>query len=175
MARVDQGKQGFTSIIREDPRREQEGNHVIDMEEAVASPSWFCCFGSGGGKIIINQQESNHLLQGDVDITNIGEHSKRESWFASKLKRLKEFSERVAGPRWKNFIRKIGRYLKPNNKPSKTQCMYSPNSYALNFDDGRRRAQEEEDDFFVSFSSRFSASAPPSSIDKQRPATDTAD
>ncbi|CAI9097464.1 OLC1v1033897C1 [Oldenlandia corymbosa var. corymbosa] len=141
---------------------QQQGNndnnrHVFEMEDLEvdqSSSSWCCCFQFGGGR---RSQESRSLLQDD------GEYVQRESWFVTRLKKLKEFSELVAGPKWKNFIRKFGKNSKPK-KFTRTEYMYSPNSYALNFAD--TRFEEEEDDLFVSFSTRFSA---PLSAEKQRP------
>lgn len=173
MARVEDN-QAFATRSAYSPVREegqqQEGKYAIEMEDEVASSSWCCCFGFpsfGGGKKI--NQESRSLLQ-EEDNNNIdhGDYLHTESWFVNQLKQLKEFSELVAGPRWKNFIRKIGRYSKPKKYTKTAQTMYSPNSYALNFDDTRLE-DDEEDDYRFSFSSRFSA--PLSSTDKGRPAT----
>nr|XP_027070291.1 uncharacterized protein LOC113695404 [Coffea arabica] len=153
MARAEQ-KQAFTSSYSAIREHEQEGLHHDREEEEVASPSGCCCcccFGFGGWKR--SNQESKYLLR-----ENSGHE---ESWFVDKLKNMKEYSEVVAGPKWKNLVRKIGKYVKP--KKSTTQSMYTPNSYALNFDDGEE--EEEEDDLFVSFSSRFSA---PLSSNQQR-------
>lgn len=147
MARAEQ-KQAFTSTYSAIREHEREGNIRHDSEEEVASSSGWscCCFGFGGWKRS-NHQESKHLLR-----ENSGNEQYKESWLVDKLKEAKEFSEVVAGPKWKNFVRKMGKYFKP--KKSSTQSMYTPDSYALNFDDG---AEEEEDDLFVNFSSRFSA------------------
>jgi len=67
------------------------------------------------------------------------------------LKKLRNWSEIVAGPRWKNFIRKF------NNHRSKrmTKCQYDPLSYALNFDEGQN--EDSHDDGFRNFSTRYAA------------------
>lgn len=65
-----------------------------------------------------------------------------------KLKKLKEVSEMVAGPKWKNLVRRIGGYLKGKKQRNKFQ--YDPESYALNFD------EEDDDDCPpTGFSARF--------------------
>ncbi|XP_010540299.1 PREDICTED: uncharacterized protein LOC104814117 [Tarenaya hassleriana] len=60
-----------------------------------------------------------------------------ESWAKEKLKELKEMSEKIAGPKWKNFIRRFS----TNNKRSSKRNLdftYDLRSYSLNFDDGER-------------------------------------
>ncbi|XP_059638112.1 uncharacterized protein LOC132280024 [Cornus florida] len=86
------------------------------------------------------------------DTTLLGAEHK-ETWLVKKLKKAKEVSEQLAGPKWKNLVRKISKYF--NNKKSKTQFQYDPNSYALNFDDHRVNNVEEEDASLLAFSSRF--------------------
>ncbi|KAL3532236.1 hypothetical protein ACH5RR_005757 [Cinchona calisaya] len=145
MARA-QEKQAFTTSTYS-PIREQNQEDHLDFDEIATPSGCCCCFGW-----IKNNHESKYLLQENNGL----EQQHKESWFVNKLKKLKEFSEVAAGPKWKNLVRKIGKYLKPDNKQSRTyQSMYTPNSYALNFDDGGE--EEEDDDLFVSFSSRFSA------------------
>ncbi|XP_031107302.1 uncharacterized protein LOC116011989 [Ipomoea triloba] len=59
--------------------------------------------------------------------------SYKEDWLGkstSALKKVREWSELVAGPKWKTFIR---RFNKHRSKPVKFQ--YDPVSYALNFDE----------------------------------------
>ncbi|EYU23644.1 hypothetical protein MIMGU_mgv1a024779mg [Erythranthe guttata] len=61
-------------------------------------------------------------------------------WLVEKLKKLKELSEMVAGPKWKNFVRRIGKFCSPkkhvNSTQQNAQFQYSPESYALNFSGG---------------------------------------
>ncbi|XVF47964.1 hypothetical protein PTKIN_Ptkin03bG0152200 [Pterospermum kingtungense] len=60
---------------------------------------------------------------------------KAETLWKRKLKKLKEVSEKLAGPKWKNFIRKMSGYC--NKKKTQTKrFQYDPYSYALNFDNG---------------------------------------
>ncbi|KAF7135195.1 hypothetical protein RHSIM_Rhsim08G0056500 [Rhododendron simsii] len=71
-------------------------------------------------------------------ISNSSPEKEEESaWWLSAFKKLREWSELVAGPRWKTFIRRF-------NKTRGGCCgmrngklfQYDPLSYALNFDDG---------------------------------------
>ncbi|KAL2936025.1 Glycerophosphodiester phosphodiesterase GDPDL3 [Bienertia sinuspersici] len=81
------------------------------------------------------------------------------NWWAGPLKGLKkirEWSEIIAGPKWKTFIRRFNRAGKPGNGSAKFN--YDPLSYALNFDDGPgQNGNFEEDGDFPDFSSRFAS------------------
>ncbi|KAL0427427.1 UNVERIFIED_CONTAM: hypothetical protein Slati_2917500 [Sesamum latifolium] len=127
----------------------------VDADDYVAGGGCGCfrrfCFGWDDGG-----DSHNYLLQGRGER---GGH--KEAWVAAQLKKLKEFSELVAGPKWKNFIRKIGRIFK--HKQQRMDFQYSPQSYALNF--AEDQDQEEDENLLHSFSSRF---APHSINDQQR-------
>ncbi|EEF38891.1 uncharacterized protein LOC8262864 [Ricinus communis] len=128
---------------------EQEGlDHLDDYSTSGCNCFHFFSF----------RWEQNH---GNEHGHLLGEQ--RETWVVKKLKKVKEVSEVVAGPRWKTFIRKISAYIKKmkRHKNNNNQFQYDPESYALNFDGDR-----EEDDLLVPiFSSRFSV---PPSADQQR-------
>lgn len=69
----------------------------------------------------------------------------------NSLKKIREWSEIVAGPKWKTFIRRFNR-----SKSSKYQ--YDPLSYALNFDEGPIQNGDpvEVDEYLTrNFSSRY--------------------
>ncbi|KAL2534840.1 hypothetical protein Adt_08191 [Abeliophyllum distichum] len=141
-----QQKQGLTSTYSPISEREHEGGDDDDVndvvyEEAGSVGGCACfrlfCFGWNRE----NEEEKSHMLQGE-----------KEPWLVKELKKLKEFSEVVAGPKWKNFIRKIGKLC--NEKKSKTQFQYSPESYALNF-----ACDDDHDDLVCSFPSRFAPQA----------------
>ncbi|CAN4100480.1 unnamed protein product [Withania somnifera] len=71
------------------------------------------------------------------------------------LKNLREWSEIVAGPRWKTFIRRFHRN-KSGSRNAKFQ--YDPLSYSLNFDEGRGNNGEEEEELVLrNFSTRYAA------------------
>lgn len=75
--------------------------------------------------------------------------------------KLREWSEIVAGPRWKTFIRRFNRNRSSGaTRPGKFQ--YDPLSYAMNFDEGSREIGELDDDIddfngFRNFSSRYAS------------------
>lgn len=96
-----------------------------------------------------HEEEGKRLLEQKGEGRN-GE----ETWMVEKLRKMKEVSEVVAGPKWKTFIRKISGYVKKHQK-NNNRFQYDEHSYALNFNSG---AQSENEDYFPpSFSSRFSA------------------
>ncbi|KAL8118303.1 uncharacterized protein LOC141659924 [Apium graveolens] len=70
----------------------------------------------------------------------------------NSLKKLREWSEIVAGPKWKTFIRRF------NRSKSSNKYQYDPLSYALNFDEGPTRNGDpvEVDEYLTrNFSSRY--------------------
>ncbi|KAL0382983.1 UNVERIFIED_CONTAM: hypothetical protein Scaly_0585600 [Sesamum calycinum] len=107
------------------------------------------CFG------LDDVESRSHLLQEGAP--------HKEAWIVARLKKLRELSEVLAGPKWKNLIRRIGKIckLRKHNK-STVQFQYSPQSYALNFagDD-----EEENETILHSFSVRF---APGFAVNDQR-------
>ncbi|XP_059454843.1 uncharacterized protein LOC132185043 [Corylus avellana] len=142
------------AALQEKPLREEhrEGEDMDDgNEEGVSGGGCGCgCFrllGIGWGKS--NEKESKSLLQPKT------EH--RETW----LNKIKQTTEVLGGPKWKNFIRKIGGYCDFKNKNKKKQrngFQYDPHSYALNFDNGFDREEEEEEGLVGhDFTSRFAA------------------
>ncbi|KAL8166771.1 hypothetical protein V2J09_008270 [Rumex salicifolius] len=89
-----------------------------------------------------------------------------EGWAVSAWKKMREWSELVAGPRWKTFIRRFGR----NRVPAAAghgRFGYDPHSYARNFDDGQ---SDEDVGFRPDFSSRYAVipSSAKSSMDLGR-------
>nr|XP_043618053.1 uncharacterized protein LOC122589795 [Erigeron canadensis] len=77
------------------------------------------------------------------------------------LKKLREWSEIVAGPKWKTFIRRFNY----NKHSSYAKYQYDPQSYALNFDQDPLQTTdpETENEYLIrNFSSRYVM--PPSSV-----------
>ncbi|XP_051123260.1 uncharacterized protein LOC127246095 [Andrographis paniculata] len=73
------------------------------------------------------------------------------------LKKIREWSELVAGPRWKTFIRRFNRSGRRN-----VNLHYDPLSYAMNFDEGPGQnghfEEGADDEYFYgsrNFSSRY--------------------
>ena len=73
----------------------------------------------------------------------------------SSLKKVREWSELAAGPRWKTFIRRFNRTRSGGARHGKFQ--YDPLSYALNFDEGPRQTGDSDDDHGFEFSARYAS------------------
>ncbi|KAM0968939.1 hypothetical protein FF2_016986 [Malus domestica] len=96
----------------------------LEVNDEEIDPSFSCgCLWAlcgrriGARRYLLQQQE--------------GEQAK-ESWLVEKVKKAREISEVLAGPKWKNFIRSFSTIYKKR----RVQFQYDPQSYALNFDDG---------------------------------------
>ncbi|CAK9162819.1 unnamed protein product [Ilex paraguariensis] len=78
------------------------------------------------------------------------------NWWAKSvnaLKKVREWSELVAGPKWKTFIRQFNKHRAKQGK-----FQYDPLSYSLNFDEGPGQNGHLEDDrVFRDFSSRYAS------------------
>lgn len=83
-----------------------------------------------------------------------------ERWWSRglrALKKIREWSEIVAGPRWKTFIRRFNRNRASNSNSKRTpKYQYDPLSYALNFDEGHNGDFNDEATF-RNFSTRYAA------------------
>lgn len=138
------------SIIME---HEHEGNDIsndyydYDNEEFVSST------GCGCFRLFYNVDTRQQNGESTAFIYHrSGDVLDNENWLIYRLKRLKEFSELVAGPKWKNFIRSFSK--KPRKGNSAFQ--YDPESYALNFNDNCDIVGD--DDLLPrSFSTRFAS------------------
>ncbi|KAJ8504256.1 hypothetical protein OPV22_005142 [Ensete ventricosum] len=80
--------------------------------------------------------------------------------------KVREWSELVAGPRWKTFIRRFNRGRHSGNgggawRMGSAKFQYDPLSYALNFDEGHGGSPEGNYAGHRDFSARFAA--PPAS------------
>lgn len=79
----------------------------------------------------------------------------------SLLKKIRELSEIVAGPRWKTFIRRFNRNRnRSGSGGGNGNVQYDPLSYAMNFDEGPGQNGLIDDDvedgyFSRNFSSRY--------------------
>lgn len=69
------------------------------------------------------------------------QEEKGEKWWGKKLKVLKEISEKIAGPKWKNFIRSFSCGKKKIRRD--VDFTYDLRSYSLNFDDGGENPSPE--------------------------------
>ncbi|KAI3737301.1 hypothetical protein L2E82_27298 [Cichorium intybus] len=87
-------------------------------------------------------------------------NSERTLWSRGidALKKIREWSEIVAGPRWKTFIRRFNRNKSFGRQSPKFH--YDPLGYALNFDEGPldNGDSDMENEYMVrNFSSRYAS------------------
>ncbi|CAI0388668.1 unnamed protein product [Linum tenue] len=137
------------------PAAAAAGSYQDQEEENSSAFSGCNCFGSlfsRWGTKSASSESNSYLLMQNRGGGKTGEDENQQqktepsSWVMNQMKKLKEVSEMVAGPKWKNFIRQKQRR---NQK-----FTYNAESYALNFDCG---LDEEEYDYVPGFSQRFAA------------------
>uniref|UniRef100_A0A5B7BUC9 NHL domain-containing protein n=1 Tax=Davidia involucrata TaxID=16924 RepID=A0A5B7BUC9_DAVIN len=112
---------------------------------------WIPCIGVGAA-------ERSPSTAGSTSSTwweRIRTAEKEESWcwWSNGWKNVKVWSELVAGPRWKTFIRRFNK-----NRVGGGKFHYDPLSYALNFDDGPgQNGHLDEDYAYRDFSIRYAS------------------
>ncbi|KAL5200087.1 hypothetical protein ABZP36_021290 [Zizania latifolia] len=101
---------------------------------------------SGGGGVVASCRGEREVIGGE-----------RRWWWrhgVNVLMKVWEWSELVAGPRWKTFIRRFRR--SPRHHGDSGRLNYDPLSYALNFDEGHGSCRLEDDYHgYCDFSTRF--------------------
>ncbi|KAK9278818.1 hypothetical protein L1049_028397 [Liquidambar formosana] len=82
-----------------------------------------------------------------------------ERWWTrgfKAVKKVREWSELVAGPRWKTFIRRFNRTRSGGGGSRHGKYQYDPLSYTLNFDEGPgQNGYFDDDDDSRGFSARY--------------------
>ncbi|XP_022740197.1 uncharacterized protein LOC111292207 [Durio zibethinus] len=133
---------------------EEETAGVDDDIHDLKFSNGGCCFWMPCGSAIrsiwwqrIATDDTNSVASANV--------SHKEQWWTRGWKKVREWSELVAGPKWKTFIR---RFNKNKNGNGGAKFHYDPLSYSLNFDDGPgRNGYFDEDLFNRNFSSRYAS------------------
>ncbi|KAK7265707.1 hypothetical protein RJT34_33330 [Clitoria ternatea] len=116
--------------------------------------SMFLCFGRGRRSSWWERVRSTSWSQSH----SLHPGSTGDRWWSRglrALKKLREWSEIVAGPRWKTFIRRFNRH-RASKRMTTPKYQYDPMSYALNFDEGRNGDFTDEATL-RNFSTRYAA------------------
>lgn len=125
-------------------------NNDDDLHEAAFSRRRCCfclpCFGS-------KRSSTGDSIWWERISTGENKTPVEDPGYLRAWKRVREWSELVAGPRWKTFIRTFRKNWTGPTRQSKYQ--YDPLSYALNFDDGS--GQMDGNFIACDFSSRYAA------------------
>jgi len=122
-----------------------------DLQERAFSSRGCCCFWSFGSR------ESDNWER--ISTSEEQQKTAGGGWWdkgINALKKVREWSEIVAGPKWKTFIRRLNK----TGRCKTRKFQYDPLSYALNFDDGgpgQNGQLHDDDQVFRDFSSRYAA------------------
>ncbi|KAL0735868.1 hypothetical protein Bca4012_012078 [Brassica carinata] len=133
-----------------------------DMHEAMFAKRGCCfllpCLGSSqpsgpGGNVWWQRIRTVDKLEPD------------ERWWISGWNKMREWSEILAGPKWKTFIRRVGRSNLcgcggdggSSSRPDQVGFRYDSSSYSLNFDDGKQMGHFEDEFPYRDYSMRFTA------------------
>ncbi|KFK37608.1 hypothetical protein AALP_AA3G005300 [Arabis alpina] len=102
-----------------------------------------------------------------------------ERWWIRGWRKMREWSELVAGPKWETFIRRFGRNHcfcggggggggnsgggcgGIPNRSEHGKFRYDPLSYSLNFDDGKQTGHFDDEFPYRDYSMRFTAPSLP--------------
>ncbi|KAE9608495.1 hypothetical protein Lal_00015242 [Lupinus albus] len=140
----------------------------IDLDSSANTRCTFCfpcCFSSRRSpsinftwweRVRNTSQSETHPVTGSAG----------NRWWSRDFMKVREWSEIVAGPRWKTFIRRFNRN-KSGGLRNNGKYQYDPLSYALNFDEGPGQNGDFEDEGyegFRNFGTRYAAATPIKSV-----------
>uniref|UniRef100_A0A2P2JZA9 Uncharacterized protein LOC105640410 n=1 Tax=Rhizophora mucronata TaxID=61149 RepID=A0A2P2JZA9_RHIMU len=142
MVRAMAIKDGEMAARREPDAIPEETSKFNTLLSSTDRCCCFCfpCFSSRPSSSPVGLAWWERTRSSSSSSPSLGNHGEggHHSWWTHgimALKKIREWSEIVAGPKWKTFIRRFNRNRgNGNNRHGKFQ--YDPLSYALNFDEG---------------------------------------
>lgn len=147
-----------------DPSPRSSSPLAADDSYAAFSPrGGYCCFCIPRSSVLFHRIRSTD----DRSRSDSAAPSRPRKWWrtgVAALMKAREWSEIVAGPKWKTFIRRFNRNPRHHHAGggNAQRFVYDPLSYSLNFDGGNGGATSPERDYgYPDFSTRFVA--PPAS------------
>ncbi|KAF5192762.1 Nhl domain protein [Thalictrum thalictroides] len=144
----------------------REGLGAESIDDEMMFHKRGCCFWIP----CIGSDRSNKLGSPSPWWERVGTSENEEKWWNKGWKavlKVREWSEIMAGPKWKTFIRRFnkkngggssngGGSLLSGGGGKQNKFQYDPLSYSLNFDEGPgHNGQSDEDYVFRDFSSRY--------------------
>lgn len=133
----------------------KDKDSVDDLHDVAFSSRGCCCFNF---PYFRSRQSSNwERISSSPSSAGENEAVDRSLWGkgADALKKVREWSELFAGPKWKTFIRRFNR---SGSRARHAKFQYDPLSYSLNFDQGKgQNGESEAPPVFRDFSSRYAA------------------
>ncbi|MED6108513.1 hypothetical protein PIB30_024693 [Stylosanthes scabra] len=156
------------SLEADSPGTGEERSNSL-LSNARCSFCFPCCFGSRrSASVGIAWWERVRTRSWSESQTQAVTGSVGDRWWARGFMKVREWSEIVAGPRWKTFIRRFNRSRSGGSNAGRYgqvgKYQYDPLSYALNFDEGLGQNGDSDDQSFQgfrNFSSRYANAAVP--------------
>ncbi|XP_019053073.1 PREDICTED: uncharacterized protein LOC109114610 [Nelumbo nucifera] len=129
-------------------KERESGEDLLDVAFAKRK----CCF------CIFYLSPDQSKTAGSVWWKRIRSVESEDGWWMKAWKKVRQWSEIMAGPRWKTFIRRFNKNNRGGGGGRLGKFQYDPLSYALNFDDGPGQNGNLDDEIgYRDFSSRFAS------------------
>ncbi|KAI4350735.1 hypothetical protein L6164_005158 [Bauhinia variegata] len=130
------------------PRDNDDTNEMFFAKRGWCS--WLPCFGS--------DPSPSSPSYGSIgwESMRTPDNNEKCCWTRGWMK-IREWSEKVAGPKWKTLIRRFHRN-RNHGYTKQGKFQYDPLSYSLNFDEGKgQKSNSDDDNNFRDFSTRYAA------------------
>ncbi|KAK6913143.1 hypothetical protein RJ641_022744 [Dillenia turbinata] len=138
-------------------------NNIDDIDADFSKGGccfWTPCLGSGRPSSAGGSFWWERISFADHNNANSSTIDDDEKWWSiglNALKKIREWSEIVAGPKWKTFIRRFRKSTGIVGGKHGGKFQYDPLSYALNFDEGQNGNLDDDNYVYRNFSSRYAS------------------